>query len=303
MSRPPSKTAMPQTKRENAQDTRAGEWGWYLYGITTRQTASRLTTTPPPDASEALQTEGVPIQGVPIQEIQALEQGELAALIRPVPLDEFSAEAIRARAQDLAWLEAMVREHNQIVERIHQAGTVLPVKFGSVYPNREALRAALAGMHDALLAQLQRLQGCDEWGVHLFAGHQAIQRLAGAHPTLQRFKDTMAAASPGRAYLLKRKLADEMAALTEEVRSQLAQASYERLARYAVAGQITPRPQKPDEADEHQVLHATFLVQRTNAPTFLAEAQRLIAEQEGLRCEYSGPWPPYSFARPAEEDS
>lgn len=271
---------------ENSADS---EQGWYLYGITLRETAAALMDDLPASASS--------------KPVQALEQGKLAAVAEPVSLAEFRPEALQERAQNLAWLEAMVRGHNQMVERIHHKGAVLPVKFGAVYPDREALLAALAERHDDLLAQLQRLGHCDEWGIHLYADRQAIQRLAAEHPTLQRLKDELAAASPGRAYLLKRKLADEMVAISEEALNGLARTSYERLARFAVAGQSNPRsPRATSEAGEQEIFHASFLVQRANLADFLEEVQRLAEEQEGLRCEYSGPWPPYSFAElPREE--
>jgi hypothetical protein len=275
-------------KRKNVENIADSE-GWYLYGITLRETAIALMDDLSASASN--------------KPVQALEQGKLAAVAEPVLLAEFQPEALQEHAQNLAWLEAMVRGHNQMVERIHQKGAVLPVKFGAVYPDREALLAALAERHDDLLAQLQQLGHCDEWGIHLYADRQAIQRLAAEHPTLQRLKDELAAASPGRAYLLKRKLADEMVAITEEALNGLARTSYERLARFAVAGRSNPRSQRATgKAGEQEIFHASFLVQRANLAPFLEEVQRLGEEQEGLRCEYSGPWPPYSFAElPREE--
>jgi hypothetical protein len=287
--KPPSKSVSPQTNHEHVPAADSAARGWYLYGITTRETAAELAGSLTMDTGEPL---------------LMLAQDRLVAIVRPVPLAEFSAGALQARAQDFAWLEAMARDHNQVVARIHQAGPVLPVKFGSVYPDRAALQAALAEMHDALLAQLQRLEGCDEWGVRLYADRLAVERLAGEDPPLQRLKEELAAASPGRAYLLKRKLADTVADLAEQALRNLAQGSYARLAGHAVAGQISPRAQKAaDEGGEREVLHAAFLVQRANTDDFLQEMQRLVQEQEGLRCDYSGPWPPYSFARLAGEET
>jgi hypothetical protein len=263
--------------------------GWYLYGITSRDVASRLDKNLTAESGEPL---------------LIVEQGKLAAVTRSVPLDAFSAEALQARAQDIAWLEAMVRDHNRVVAFIHQAGAVLPGKFGAIYPTSEALQAALAETHDALLAQLERLQHCDEWGIHLYADRQAVQRLAGEHPALRQLQDEMAAASPGRAYLLKRKVADAMTDITEQALSTLAQMCYQRLASYAAAGQVSPRQPKPAERDdEREVLHAAFLVERSRTDGFLQEIQRLVQEQEGVRCEYSGPWPPYSFASIGGEES
>ncbi len=288
--RPPlnQKTVNTQTNPEQSMDTSGSGSGWYLYGITLSEAASRLDKNLTAESSEPL---------------LIVEQGRLAAVTRLVPREAFSSEALQARAQDLAWLEAMVRDHNEVVARIHHAGAVLPVKFGSVYPTSEALQTDLAEMHDALLAQLVWLQNCDEWGIHLYADRQAVQRLAGEHPALQQIQAEMAAASPGRAYLLKRKLADAMADITEQALSALAQASYRRLAGYAVAGQVSPRPPKPaDAGDEREALHAAFLVQRAKTDGFLEEIQRLVEGQEGIRCEYSGPWPPYSFASVGGED-
>lgn len=276
------KTVSTQTNPEQAAERSDSGSGWYLYGITLREVASRLDKNLTAESGEPL---------------LIVEQGRLAAVTRPVPLDVFSSEALQARAQDLAWLEAMVRDHNRVVALIHHAGVVLPGKFGAIYPTSEALQAALAETHDALLAQLEQLQHRDEWGIHLYADRQAVQRLAGEHPALRQLQDEMAAASPGRAYLLKRKVADAMTDITEQALSALAQTCYQRLASYAVAGQISPRPPKPAErGDEREVLHAAFLVERSLTDDFLQEIQRLVQEQGGIRCEYSGPWPPYSFA-------
>ena len=44
-----------------------------------------------------------------------------------------------------------------------------------------------------------------------------------------------------------------------------------------------------------------FLVRRASADAFLAEIRSFAEGQEGVRCEDSGPWPPYSFAVLTEE--
>ena len=288
--KPPSnpKALNTQTNPEQAAESSDSELGWYLYGITLREVASQL--------DKNLTTES----GEPLL---IVEQGRLAAVTRSVPLDAFCSETLQARAQDIAWLEAMVRDHNRVVARIHQAGAVLPGKFGAVYPTSKLLQTALAEAYDVLLAQLERLQHCDEWGFHLYADRQAVQRLVGEHPALRKLQDEMAAASPGRAYLLKRKVADAMTDITEQALSTLAQTYYQRLAGYAVAGQISPHSQKPAErGGEREVLHATFLIERSETDKFLEEMQGLAQEQEGIRCEYSGPWPPYSFASMSREE-
>jgi hypothetical protein len=72
----------------------------------------------------------------------------------------------------------------------------------------------------------------------------------------------------------------------------------------AVAGQVNPVGPVADAAGEVEILRAAFLVARDGAERFEAEVRSAADASEGLRCECSGPWPPYSFAavdREAEE--
>jgi hypothetical protein len=160
---------------------------------------------------------------------------------------------------------------------------------------------ALASSHDALLAQLDRLEGCDEWAVHIYADRASVQRRAAAqHPSIRQLRDDLGTARPGRAYFLKRKLATELATATNQGLDELAQAAYDQLRRSAVAGQISPSARSASDNDaEVELLRAAFLVPRSGTDAFIQAVDTFAAGQEGVRSQYSGPWPPYSFA--AEE--
>ncbi|HKC76703.1 MAG TPA: GvpL/GvpF family gas vesicle protein [Chloroflexota bacterium] len=112
----------------------------------------------------------------------------------------------------------------------------------------------------------------------------------------------MPVVSPGRAYLLQRELDEERAAAMEQALRELPQAAYEHLARGAVAGRVTQAAlSTPNAQGEIEVLRAAFLVRRANADTFQAELRSCVEGRDGVHCEYSGPWAPYSFAVPTEE--
>jgi hypothetical protein len=286
----------------------ADDWGWYLYGITRRGDLGTTWLEHGADRGEAAGevAPAVDSGGDEDEPVQVLECGALAAVVRRVPLAQFNEEALRARGS--AWIAAMARSHNQVIAAIHQQQAILPAKFGSVYARAEDIKTAVAAAQEALLAQLERVEGCDEWAVHVYVDRPTIeQRVAPAHPTIQQLRQDLATASPGRAYLLQRQLADELAAATDQELSELAQAAYDHLARWAVAGQVNRPARSARDArgegapGEIEVLRAAFLVRRASADTFLAELRSCAEGREGVRCEYSGPWPPYSFAVPIEE--
>ena len=124
-----------------------------------------------------------------------------------------------------------------------------------------------------------------------------------AHPTIHQLQHDLAVATPGRAYFLQHKLDEERAAATEQALRELAQAAYKHLARWAVADRVTPPARSsPAAHGEIEILRAAFLVRRASADTFRAELRSCVAGRDGVRCVYSGPWAPYSFVVPIEEE-
>lgn len=266
--------------------------GWYLYGITraeqgTRDSTSAFTQT---DANEP---------------VEAIASGDVLAVVRRVPLDDFSPEALSTQAEDPAWIEAIVRQHNAVIEAVHRTRSILPAKFGCVYASAEDVQTALHDEHDTLLARLNWIDGCDEWGVRLYGDVATIrQRADMEQESVQRLRQELASASPGRAYFLERKLADELANAVDHLLDDLVGQAYAYCARRAREGQVSRRmagSRLPQDEESAEILRAAFLVPRESADAFIEDVRRFPESQPGLWCEYSGPWPPYSFAAQIEQ--
>src|SRR5438067_7240051 len=157
--------AVPQAQAAPQPASAAGDRGWYLYGITRRGAVGTIRPERGDGDHGAAESASAP-GGDEDEPLQVLDCGALAAIVRRVPLAQFSEEALRAHGDDTAWIAEMARRHNQVIAAIHQEQAILPAKFGSVYARAEDVQAAVAGAHDALLAQLERAEGCDEWAVH-----------------------------------------------------------------------------------------------------------------------------------------
>lgn len=249
--------------------------GWYLYGITRHGPLGSVY-------SDADALEGI-------------EVSELVGVVRPVCLADFSPAVLEERLGNAAELEAMVRSHNRVIEAIHTHQTILPAKFGMVYADRTHIVSALHAAHDTLAAQLDRLDGCDEWAFHLYADREVVRaRLSSGSPAIQRLREQSAGARPGRAYFIERQLAAELDTATERALEELAQRVFDRLAAMSPAATVGT-PTRTAES-EVEILRAAFLVTRDAAEQFEVEMAASGDVTVGLRCEWSGPWPPYSFA-------
>lgn len=280
---------------------RSGPEGWYLFGITRCDHSAGTLGTGPAGGTEMARLEA--------DDIRVLAYRELAAVVRPVPLGEFRAEELRERPagpaplDDAAWLETMVRRHDRVLEAIQRDRVVLPAKFASVYASTADLLAALESAHDGLLAQLNRLAGCDEWGVRLYADPTTVRRHLGeADPTIAQLRQTLATARPGRAYFLQRQVTEALAEATGHEFDALAGAAHELLAGRAVAAQVSAHSSTAAAADQSvEILRATFLIRRADQGPFFEALQHFVESRSGLSAGYTGPWPPYSFARYGEE--
>ena len=68
---------------------------------------------------------------------------------------------------DEATLEREVRAHNELLLEALGVGGVVPFRFGTVFPDREALDDWLSRNRPQLERELERLRGKAEWGVEI----------------------------------------------------------------------------------------------------------------------------------------
>ena len=272
---------------------------WYLYGI----------TRPDPGDAALLDQHRVDDRCRPpdvetgaAEPVVALRCGDLAVVVRRVRQTDFSPEALRERLADPVVLEAVVHHHHAVIAAIHEAQVILPGRFGCVYANIEDLVAAVSTARESLAHQLEQYAGCDEWAIHLNADPEAArQRVRVEDADARRLQQELSSAGPGRAYFLERKLQGLVSAGAQQTLDEAAQGAYDRLARSSVVGVVTPASRPADQAPSGvEILRAAFLVRRDNRDAFLDEVRSIARGPLGLECRYSGPWPPYSFARPVE---
>jgi Gas vesicle synthesis protein GvpL/GvpF len=166
------------------------------------------------------------------------------------------------------------------------------LRLATVYRGDERVTEVLRQGHRRFRAALDRLAGRVELGVKLYADARAM---APAAPP--------SASSPGRDYLRRRQAQHR----ARDDAWQLAAAAAERLDTtlegLAVDSRQRP-PQRPQlsGARGENVLNAAYLVDAERTEEFAALAMGLGAEAPGTRIEFTGPWAPYSFAPPDDEE-
>jgi hypothetical protein len=236
--------------------------------------------------------------------LEAVEAEGLTAVVSAVPLEAYGEGALAVRLSDAAWTATRALRHERVAEHFAREASVAPLRFGSIYLRREGVAAMLAGRASQLREVLARLGGREEWGLNVFVERAKLrEEVTRVSERLRGLASQADAATPGQAYLLRKKIEGLR---DEEARAETRRVAQEAERRLAGAsdGAVRLRVLR-DEAAEQGELAArlAFLVAREGFGAFRDAAEQLAAEYTplGFRFELTGPWPAYNFAVVEEE--
>ena len=167
----------------------------YLYGIV-------AAGAPDPPASLA---------GIGGGAVRLVRAGGLAAIASDVRAQEYSERALAAGLTDVGWAGARAAEHERVLTWFVDRTTVVPSSPFSLHESEERLVQRLAEQAPAMLDALRRLEGHEELGVRVWRVEEPFAvRVLELSPALRELEAERHAATPGRRYLLGRRIEENL---------------------------------------------------------------------------------------------
>ncbi|GHB16429.1 gas vesicle protein [Streptomyces viridiviolaceus] len=236
----------------------------YVYGITA-------------DSHPAL-PEGMGGVGDPPLPVRILKAGELAAVVSDAP------EGLRPKRRELL-------AHQNVLSEVGAAGCVLPMRFGSIAPDDQAVTAVLAERAEHYRERLRALDGCVEYNVKANHVEEAVlHHVMAENPEIRALAESNRK-SGGGSYESKIQLGEMVASAVKAKESEDAGALERLLEPAADAVSVGPE-------STGWLANVSFLVNRSSAEEFLAAVERARSELPHLEVRVNGPLPPYSFVEP-----
>lgn len=230
-----------------------------------------------------------------LHDFGAVADGNVAAVYTLVAAEQFSQEAIDSRAGDLEWLGAIGYRHQEVMSDLMRSAAVVPLRAFTLFSTPEALQAYLRDHREMLGSMLARLDGKREWTVRIeFDPERWRDALVGRVPALAALQDEIDAASPGKGFLLRKKLEEERKSASREAEQALVAEVEEALSTKLGCETV---------AESRQLREGAFpqinvLLER-DEESRLQEVSSKLADRyrgEGVELAITGPWPPYTFA-------
>ena len=218
--------------------------------------------------------------------------GSLWAIASNVPLARYGSASLANHLHDINWVADIGVRHEAVVERLAsmRGATVLPMKLFTMFSTVERAQEDLRGRRRDIADILERVRGCQEWGIR-------VSRQSAAP---RRQKSTPAPRS-GAAFLAAKKRARDAAREQISKSSEVAESTFEALSRLS---RDAVRREPPQGALAPPLVDAAFLVATADRARFRAAVQRSAAacRRLGAALVVTGPWPPYNFVGGSEPE-
>ncbi|GAA3819844.1 GvpL/GvpF family gas vesicle protein [Streptomyces phyllanthi] len=220
--------------------------------------------------------------GDPARQVRVLKEGGLAAIVSDAP------EGLRPKRNDLL-------AHQNVLSEAGAGGAVLPMRFGSVAPDDEAVTGVLAERADHYLERLKALDGRVEYNIKATHNEEAVlHRVMAESPEIRAFTEANRQAGGGT-YEDRLRLGEMVAAAVQNLEAEDAAVVRRELEPAAEAATVGPE-------STGWIANVSFLVDRGTAEAFLAAVEEVRTGHPELELRVNGPLPPYSFVEPGPSE-
>lgn len=226
---------------------------------------------------------------------------DLYAVVSSVSADEFSEENLKKNLADLEWIKTKAGIHEKVIETVMKNSCVIPFKFGTIFNTEENLKIMLKKQIREFKDILKYLEDKEEWGVKIYSDLAELEEnLIQEDKELLSLSNEIGSASPGKAYILKKKKEDLVKKVVNKKLNEYGQYSFERLKQCAIGSHINKLlPKEVTERKDDMILNSVFLIYKDKVSDFMdiLNALKELFENKGLFFDCTGPWPPYNFCR------
>ncbi|MFC0599890.1 GvpL/GvpF family gas vesicle protein [Streptomyces palmae] len=211
----------------------------------------------------------------------------------PVALHTIGGDSLRAVVsevpEDLAMSRRDLEAHHAVQQSLGADGSILPLSFGYVAADEEAVRGVLRERAEEFSKTLETLSGRVEFNVKAVENEDGLLRAVLSRSEQAR-RLNEATRAGGGSYEDRLALGELLAQEVQATEEALAAEIVEALRPLVHSQQLSPPSQR-------YFLNASFLVEEDRAEEFVRAADEL-AERYGETAEVRvrGPLPPYSFA-------
>lgn len=253
------------------------------------------------DSEQVVETDGLEEKGAtPCIELV----GDIGAVIARVDAAQFTGPESEALLADPEWLLPRLQRHNAVLEWVQHRAPLLPLRFGTLFTSRSGLEQLVYLHHAAISRFFEKVEGREEWALKLYCNDESAIK-AWNRDMLEIHAAHLGGLSPGKRYLEERRLRAEVERLMPSRLRDECDAVGAILQDYCSDWKERKLLNIENNDGKGRMLRNWALLLPSASVTSLIlqlEQYRQAKNAYGLNLEWSGPWPPYSFCPPLDNE-
>lgn len=209
-----------------------------------------------------------------------------------LPFDGLSAVVSDSPEAEYDSTRRNLTAHMRVLESVMAEHTIVPIRFGSVAPNRAAIdETLLKPQRQAIDTLLTELEGRVEMGLKVFWMEGILYaEILSARPDITKLRDKLIGRSPDESYYERVKVGELLEAAVVDKRATEADALMRAIEPLAY------RVQPQNAMGEQTLLSVAMLLDRSKTDALEAVVTQLDQENDGrLLFKMVGPTAPYNF--------
>jgi len=182
-----------------------------------------------------------------------------------------------------------IYKHENIVEFFMNHTSVLPVRFNTLFDNKEELINTLHRYSLEIETNLLKVATCVEMGVKVLAKEDKEKR-SDSKSSLNDIQNIQGELSKAKKYILDKFSSHKEAFYLQEKYKAQGKVIYSLLKEFARQGAMFPIA-----VTSCMILNSAFLVPKDSVANFKEKFHKIKIDHKEFAFLLSGPWPPYSF--------
>ncbi|CAG9621018.1 GvpL/GvpF family gas vesicle protein [Sutcliffiella rhizosphaerae] len=234
-------------------------------------------------------------------EIYLLKIANVTALICELDEEEFSEKIIEEKVKhDMAWLEEKAFHHHQILEKIHQHFTLIPLKFCTIYKNEENIIQSIKNENKRFEKLFETISNKEEWNVKVYCDDPKVKKeIVENSSTIKKEEESLQDLSPGKQFFAKKKLQQKMDEMIVTAKREYCEDIHQQIVVFCDDSEIKRNwNQEMSGRKQDMNWNAVYLVNKDDQELFMKRLKELHNRYIGFgfTIEWTGPWPCYHFA-------
>jgi hypothetical protein len=233
--------------------------------------------------------------------IHTISYEDILAVVSEVSNEEFSQQAIDKNVKDINWLTNNAPLHESIITSLMQRVTLLPMKFCTIFNNKEQVVDMLEEKYAHVKYFLHHIEGKVEFGLKAYGNMVKLQENVKKDSSqIQQLEEEKATKTPGHGYfvqqkidlLLKAKVQQQVRLIKELIIGRVRELVQELKKNDVLTRKITGKDSK-----QEMVLNLAMLLNKEKEHDLRKVVVSLNAQFPFCKIELSGPFAAYNFIR------